>query len=392
MRCLIVFLLSWIPTTGLMAQVRATRLDNRDVWQIENSVLKVTITQGGGHIAALVLKGPRAINPLWAQARPTIEPGKYLRDKHEKIYGGGPAARLLSGLLGHNLCFPYWGDPSDAEYQSGMTYHGEPGIVRWRKIDGQRVGSREELTIAADLSESRTRFTRTLSLNAGEPVVYFDNRAENLSALDRPITWCEHVTVGAPFLKKGVTLFDASLTKGRKLGDSSGKTFEWPVGQAEAAVDLRTVRNVERSGFVNNFLVDPKREFAYLTAVNPEQRLILGYVFRRTDFPWLNVWEANQPADSEQPAMLARGLEFSDTPTHGSLKAMLAVPNLWDVPAYEWLNARGTLAKPFCAFLSEVPEEFQGVADLRVQERSIEIVERNQGRMVQIPFDLSRLR
>ena len=101
------------------------------------------------------------------------------------------------------------------------------------------------------------------------------------------------------------------------------------------------MRDIEQSGFVNNFLVDPKEEFGYLTAVNPEQRLLLGYLFRRTEFPWLNVWEANEAATSDQPAMLTRGLEFSNTPTHGSFKAMVAVPKLWDVPAYEWLNARG---------------------------------------------------
>ena len=30
-----------------------------------------------------------------------------------------------------------------------------------------------------------------------------------------------------------------------------------------------------------------------------------------------NLWEANQPATNDEPAMLTRGLEFSNTPTHG---------------------------------------------------------------------------
>ena len=345
MQRFVCFSMVCLLSVSALAQVRSTKLHNRDVWQIENPQLRVTVTQAGGHIAEVVLKGRNELNPLWVQARPTIEPTEYIREKHENLYGGGPAARLLSGLVGHNLCFPFWGDPSNSEYQSGMTFHGETGIVRWRKIGERQEGTTTQLTIAADLPESRTRFTRTISLTSGEPVVYFDNRAENLSALDRPVGWCEHVTVGPPFLKKGVTLFDASLTRGRNLGDNPEKGFEWPAGQAETAVNLRTVRDVERSGFVNNFLVDPKMEFGYFTAVNPEQRLLLGYLFRRSEFPWLNVWEANQPAAGDQPVMLTRGLEFSDTPTHGSLKAMVAVPKLWDVPAYEWLNARAGLGE-----------------------------------------------
>ena len=172
----------------------------------------------------------------------------------------------------------------------------------------------------------------------------------------------------------------------------SGKDFEWPTGRAETAINLRTVRDVERSGYVNNFLIDPQREFGYFTAMNPEQRLLLGYLFRRAEFPWLNVWEANQPATNDQPAMLTRGLEFSNTPTHGSLKAMVAVPKLWEVPAYEWLNARGALVKRFCAFSAEVPDGFKGVQEIRVKDKALEIVERDNGRIVRIAFDPSRLK
>lgn len=379
-------------TLSVSAEVRSGKLQNREVWQIESPQLRVTVTQVGGHVAELVLKGKNELNPLWVQSRPTIEPTEFIRERHEKLYGGGPAARLLSGLIGHNLCFPYWGDPSESEYQAGMTFHGETGIVRWKRVGERKDGSTQQLSISADLPESRTRFTRTISLAAGEAVVYFENRAENLSALDRPVGWCEHVTVGPSFLKKGVTLFDASLTRGRNIGDSSGKGFEWPTGQAETAINLRTVRDIERSGYVNNFLVNPKGEFGYFTAVNPEQRLLLGYLFRRTEFPWLNVWEANQPATDDQPAMLSRGLEFSNTPTHGSLKAMMAVPKLWEVPAYEWLNARGILVKRFCAFSAEVPEGFKGVQEIRIKDKVLEILERDNGRMVRVSFDLSRLR
>ena len=91
------------------------------------------------------------------------------------------------------------------------------------RLENHREEQVQRITMAAELPESRTRFTRTISLTAGEPVVYFENRAENLTALDRPVGWCEHVTVGPPFLKKGVTLFDASLTRGRNLGDTFGR-------------------------------------------------------------------------------------------------------------------------------------------------------------------------
>jgi hypothetical protein len=384
------FLVLLVPLF-ILAQIRLEKYRSRDVWQIETKEVRVSVTQVGGHIAEIVLKQGDEVNPLWLQARPTIDPTEYVRERHEKLYGGGSAAKLLSGLMGHNLCFPYWGDPSDAEYQAGMTFHGETGVVRWTKLSEQQEGKRLLLKMAADLPESKTRFTRTISLVSGDPVVYFESLAENMAALDRPIGWCEHVTVGPPFLKKGVTVFDASLTRGRKSGDSSGKEFHWPTGQAETPVNLRTVRDIERSGFVNSFLVDPSREFAYFTAVNPELGLLFGYLFRRSDFPWLNLWEANEPARNDQPAMLTRGLEFSNTPTHGSLKALVAVPTLFDVPAYEWLNARSSLVKKFCAFSVKVPQGFKGVQDVEVRDTSLEILERDQGRRVSLTLTRSLL-
>ncbi|MEW5975632.1 MAG: hypothetical protein AB1898_07485 [Acidobacteriota bacterium] len=365
---------------------------NRDVWRLENRVLRVSVTQVGGHIAELVLKGEGEVNPLWQQARPTIDPTEFDPKKHSELYGSGSGARLMSGLLGHNLCFPYWGDPSEPEFRAGMTYHGETGIVRWTKVSEQSRSEEMSLTLSAELPESRTRFVRTLSLLKGHPVVYFDERAENLTSLDRPVGWCEHVTVGPPFLEKAVTVFDASLTVGRMLGDASGASVQWPEGRAEKVINLRTVRDIPQSGFVNNFLVDPTREFGYFTAVNPKMNLLLGYLFRRQDFRWLNVWEANIPASANQPPMLTRGLEFSNTPTHGSLKALVKVESLFDTPAFEWLDARSSLSKKFCAFTARTPDGFLGVQQIQIKDDALEIVEKDRGRTVRVSFDRARLR
>jgi len=127
-----------------------------------------------------VLKGAAEVNPLWVQKRPTIDADQYDPAKHEKLYGGGPGARLMAGLVGHNLCFPFWGDPSEAEYKAGMTYHGETGVVRWKRM----AGSADTLLVSADLPESNTRFTRSLHV-AGQ-IVYFEESGENLSRWTGP--------------------------------------------------------------------------------------------------------------------------------------------------------------------------------------------------------------
>lgn len=354
------------------AQVLERRFENREAWELRNDKLRLTVVKSGGHIGEIVLTGDRAVNPLWIQSRPTIDADKYETSKHEAIYGGGSGARLMSGLMGHNVCFPYWGDPSRTEAAAGMTFHGETGIVRWRQIET----ASNLLAVEAQLPESAMRLRRIITLKG--QVAQIEETAYNEKAWDKPVGWCQHVTLGPPFLDRGVTQFEASLTRGRS--DGHRDEFTWPSGLAEKTVDLRTVRKLEQSpGFVNHFLVDPKRSDGFFTAFHPRHRLVFGYVFPRADYPWLNIWESNSPE------MLTRGMEFSNTPIHGTLKVLMKTPELWGHRTFDWLDAKAELKKTFWLFSLQVPENFAGVADVQRSGGSIVVIEKATQRRYEVP-------
>jgi hypothetical protein len=164
------------------------------------------------------------------------------------------------------------------------------------------------------------------------------------------------------------------LGRGRALDDPSGR---------EAAYDeaMRTVPNSNKAyGFVKNFAVDPQREYGFFTAVNPARQLLVGYLFPRTQFRWLNVWEANNPD------MLTRGMEFSNTPSHGTMKTLVVTPVLLGEPTYDWLEAKSSLAKRFAAFAVRVPPGFKGVADVRIDHNRLIISERKSNRTVEMEW------
>jgi hypothetical protein len=54
-----------------------------------------------------------------------------------------------------------------------------------------------------------------------------------LSAWDRPVGWCEHVTFGPPFLNAGGTAFAANVKRGFRTADPSGSEFAWPQGEGD---------------------------------------------------------------------------------------------------------------------------------------------------------------
>lgn len=352
----------------LLLAAAATQFTGRPAWMIDTPHLRVTVLRGGGHVAEITLKSTGAVNPLWVQPGRTMDPSQFNAARDAQTYGGGSAAKLMSGLSGHSLCFPYWGNPSAAEERAGMTFHGETGIADWK----QTGSGGNWLELAAELPESRTHFLRRLTVSG--TVLWFDETATNEAAWDRPVGWCEHVTIGAPFLERGVTIFTASAVRGRPLGSGDSSQQRWPDGQENGnKIDLSTVRRAIAGGEVNNYQVDPKREIGYFAAFNPKLSLVFGYVFRRAEFPWLNVWE------SYTPQLFTRGMEFSNTPVHGTARALMGTPTLWNVPTFEWLNARGSIHKRYAAFSTSVPKNFRGVQDVQVDGSHLRVVERDNG-------------
>lgn len=326
-----------------MAMVQNSFHD-RACWTIENADIRVTVMKSGGNIAALVLKKKLDLNPLWVQERATIDSDQYDPAIHSATYGTAPEAKLLCGLLGHNLCFPYWGDPSGAEHNAGMTYHGETNIVRWEEVQH----ANDSLAITAFLPESLLRFTRTIQCS-GQSVLC-EGVAENLSTWDRPVAWCEHVTFGPPFLEPGVTRFEASVTRGFRTGEDSQDAFFWPEGRCTTTCDLSVCSPSQHSQLVNSFLIDPAQEFGRFTARHPRHGLEVEYVFRREEFPWLNVWE------NFDDRLLTRGMEFSNTPIHGTMKRLMQSPAIWGTPVYDWIDAKSKLIKGFKATITSLPK------------------------------------
>jgi hypothetical protein len=355
----------------------ATRFFDRAAWTVESEFLRLTILQCGGHLAEIVLKDGHQINPLWVQSRPTIDSDAYDPAIHGSIYGHSAESRLLSGLAGHNLCFPFWGNPTPPEFAAGMTYHGETNICRWNSVHE----SRDELTLEVQLPESTMKVQRRLRCRGH--TVHIDSRASNLTSWDRAFGWCEHVTLGPPFVQAGFTRFDASLTNGFVTGDAKGRRLVWPEGfnpqMGPHCFDLTVFSPLPHKDLVNSFLVEQSREWGFFTAFHPRFAMVFGYAFPRCEFPWLNVWENNDER------WQARGMEFSNTPQHGTMKALISSPEVGGVPSYEWLNARSTVSKRFIAFMHPVPPDFQGTADLRMLANALEVVERGTDRVFRVP-------
>jgi hypothetical protein len=340
----------------------------RRAHQLENDLVRVTVTVEGGHIAEILHKASE-VNPLWIPRWRSVEPSTYDPASHPE-YGGHAESRLLCGLMGHNLCMDIFGGPTAAEAAAGMEVHGEGSNVRY---DLEVVGS--EMTCRAEFPLAALRFTRRIGLEAGSSVVRIRETVENLGAIDRPLAWTQHVSMGAPFIERGRTQFRVSATKSRVIESDftggkgyqeTGADFDWPLcPRRDGGVqDLSVFPDLAVSAGYTAHLMDPAREQAFFLAWSPARRFVFGYVWRREDFPWLGRWEENRcrefaPWNGEE---LTCGMEFGVSPFPESRRAMVERGRLFGAPCYRWLPARGSAAVEYRAFVSEADELPESVA------------------------------
>lgn len=329
---------------------------------IENSDLRLTVLEGGGHIAEVCHKSS-GVNPLWTPPWPSIEPADY-RASTDSTYGAGVESQLLAGIMGHNLCLDIFGGPSAEEFAAGLQPHGEASIVAY-ELDAKE----SELTAAATLPEARLRVERRLRLNGSAIQVW--ESVENLTATDRAVAWTQHVTLGPPFLDNGTTEFRASATRSkvfeRPFGAADyltpGAVFDWPHAPRDdgGTEDLRAFNASLKSGAYTTHLMDPNQPDAFFVAYSPLSRVAFGYVWRQREFPWMGIWEENR--SRQQPPWngrtITRGMEFGVSPFPETRREMIERGELFGVPGYRWIPARTRVEVDYwivCRDADRVPE------------------------------------
>ena len=352
MRLSALFLLSLV----CFAQ-RAATFESRPATALENEKIELLTLNKGGAFVSLILKDDAdKMNPMWnpvALARMTNGPSRF------------------GDSLGHFLCVDGFGPTSKEEAAAGLQGHGEAHRQPWTLIAKGREGKTQQLTFQTRLPIVQEGLTRKLELVDGEQVVYVESTLENELAFDRPINWAEHATIGYPFLAPGKTVVDASVShcQTRPHNDTppnrrlvSDKPFIYPQAPLKAGgmADLRQIPNPPDSMDHTGCTFDKSQRLGFVTAINLEKRLLLGYLVRREEYPWLQEW-MNYPSN----LALSRGLEFGTQPFDVSRRQTVEMGKMFDTPAFRWLPAKSKIGTRFLMFYTRVPAGFTQVDDVK---------------------------
>ncbi len=329
--------------------------EGRRAVEVETDAIRLVLTVEGGHIAQ-ILHLASGVSPLWIPEWTSVEPSEFSAE-HRSVYGDGPESGLVAGLLGHSLCLDLFGAPDAEEAAAGMPVHGEAGMSPYT-FDEAEGG----VVMKAELPRAQMSFARAVRLAEGG-VVVITERVWNQSCTDRPIGWTQHVTLGAPFLEKGVTrcvlssrrakVYELDFNAGLGMQEP-GAEFEWPLCPRKdgGADDLSVMTSEAKSGGFTAHLME-EGEHAYFIAWSPVFKIAFGYIWRRNDFPWLARWEENhlrawKPWNEKGFAL---GMEFGVSPMVESRRKMVERGKMFDTPTYRWVPALSEVSVKYCAFI-----------------------------------------
>ncbi len=369
----------------------------RQAWVLENDQIRMSLLKGGGHIAELRFKSgaqKRQINPMRIPHYQTIEPYQYDPAKHDALFGTDSHRWMHAGYMGHFVCFPFFGGPSsEAEVRNELGNHGEAPIVEWNLSgEPQKENGKTLFRYGADLPKTQYKIGRTISLHDKESVALVEEWVESLTDFDRPINWMQHVTFGPPFSEPGKMQMDLSGAKALVAGGGPTNSiqpnleFTWPNAKDPAGnpADARMFQPKVGTGVYVAVQMDPSRKISYFTMFNPDYPVLVGYIYRTKDVPWLGDFQENRRATGKpwDGKTVTRGIEFGTTPFAEGLKKSVERGKLFETPTYRWIGGKQKQTMDYGMFLADIPTDFAGVADIVLTGTQLTIQERGKNRPI----------
>ena len=341
---------------------------NRPTLVLENSSARLVMDLAGGSLGEFRFL-EREVNPLnWATPK--------------------PGATNIQGF-GHFLCLDRWGPPSTAEGAKGMPYHGEAAHVVWSVVRGPTASDPVvEAEASARLPKAGLSVRRRLRFSRQAAACAVVEEITNENPLGRIYNAVQHPTVGPPFLD-ATTIVDCNgrrgFAQGGPLPSPEEPSFFWPqaLNRDGESVNLRRLASDPNPNVVSYVI---EESHGWVTAASPQQGLLIGYVWKSTDYPWVSLWR-----DVRDGKPAARGLEFGTTGLHQPFAILVEKGRIWERPLFEHLDAGQTIAKSYLMFLCRIPENFNGVDSMEVTPTRLRLQERGRGRDRDLSVEIAGL-
>ncbi len=317
---------------------------------LQNKLCSVEVDLFGGAITKFCVTG-QEVNPLSFRL-----PAEQMPENNK---AGAP-------YQGHFLCLGRWGRPSDGEIEAGVPDHGQICNVVWKADDNDQT----TLIMSAISPMEGISVTRNIELSRNSPLYMVTEEVRNTTTLGRLYNMVQHPTIGEPFLDHATIVscnaeagFDHSFEVERETYASG-----WPMGLCRdmSTINLSAPRKEYSSVF--SYIIKKTDKIGWITAYSPTHNLLLGYLWKREDYPWIILWQ-----EWFDGSIRYRGIEFGTTGINKPFKQIVSDGD-WKVfgeNTCEFIDAGEKLSRKYLSFLCEVKPGFQGVDEIYYSDHSV---------------------
>ena len=286
---------------------------------------------------------------------------------------------------GHFVCLGRWGAPSDGEINAGLPNHGQAANIHW-KLEDQ---SEHTCKMHVDASLEGLHVDRTSEMDKDNPVYRITEEVTNVNPLGRLYHIVQHPTLARPFLDEAL-IVNSNATMGfNALAETIENTISnWPEGICEDKSVVNVISPDREYSSVFSYVVNKESDLGWISAYSPTHNLVLGYLWNRSDYPWINVWQ-----HWEEGEITYRGLEFGSTGVHKPFKEILeaGITTLLGEKTVDYIDAGESISRSYISFLCKAEPGFNGIEDIKMRNGTITIKSINAGQPIIINSNLNDL-
>lgn len=263
-------------------------------------------------------------------------------------------------LQGQYISFGRWSFPSPGESKLGMPVNGEPAN-NWWKLEPKKSNS--ELTMSCEAPLDGFSINRHVVMAQSGTLFKVTETITNENSTGRTLLLMQNLMLVPPFFDPLVEInSNASFGYNQLWGLPEPERFEYKWSYAYmdtlkiSATDIRTFST--RFRYLSSHVFTDS--IGWVTLYNPRLKVILGYVWKTNEYPWVHFKNEINYGKSHMQSIAFGTSGLSDIFSYEERMSA----TFHEKRNFDFVDAKSSIQKSWYCFLISEPAGYQKIIDI----------------------------